>query len=57
MPIAQTISNHRFFVLFISIGAVLTLGSYFVNRWLIGKLYGQHIQKLKDLLTQMEEEG
>lgn len=57
MPIAQHISNHRFFVLFLSIGAVLTLGSYFINRWLIGKLYGQHIQKLKDLLTQMEEEG
>lgn len=57
MPIAQTITNHRFFVLFISIGAVLTVGSYFVNRWLIGKLYGQHIQKLKDLLSQMEEEA
>jgi 4-hydroxybenzoate polyprenyltransferase len=56
MPIAQHISNHRFFVLFLSIGAVLTLGSYFVNRWLIGKLYGQHIQKLKDLVNQMEEE-
>jgi len=56
MPIAQHISNHRFFVLFLSIGAVLTLGSYFINRWLIGKLYGQHIEKLKDLLTQMDEE-
>lgn len=57
MPIAQHISNHRFFVLFLSIGAVLTLGSYFLNRWLIGKLYGQHIQKLKDLLQQMDEEA
>jgi hypothetical protein len=57
MPIAQHISNHRFFVLFLSIGAVLTLGSYFINRWLIGKLYGQHIQKLKDLLIQMDEEA
>jgi hypothetical protein len=57
MPIAQHISNHRFFVLFLSIGAVLTLGSYFINRWLIGKLYGQHIHKLKDLLKQMEEEA
>jgi hypothetical protein len=57
MPIAQHISNHRFFVLFLSIGAVLTLGSYFVNRWLIGKLYGQHIHKLKDLLQQMDEEA
>jgi hypothetical protein len=55
MPIATTISNHRFFVVFITIGAVLTVGSYFVNRWLIGKLYGQHIDKLKDLLHQMDE--
>ena len=57
MPIAQHISNHRFFILFLSIGAVLTLGSYFLNRWLIGKLYGQHIQKLKELLMQMDEEA
>jgi hypothetical protein len=57
MPIAQHISNHRFFVLFLSIGAVLTLSSYFINRWMISKLYGQHIQKLKDLLTQMDEEA
>jgi hypothetical protein len=57
MPIAQHISNHRFFVLFLSIGAVLTVGSYFMNRWMIGKLYGQHVQKLKDLLTQMDEEA
>jgi branched-subunit amino acid transport protein AzlD len=57
LPIASTISNHRFFILFVSIGAVLTVGSYFLNRWLIGKMYGQHIQKLKELLFQMEEEG
>jgi len=56
MPIASHISNHRFFVLFLSIGAVLTVGSYFVNRWLINKMYGQHIQKLKELLLQMEED-
>lgn len=56
MPIAATVSNHRFFVLFISIGVVLTVGSYFLNRWLINKMYGQHIEKLKDLLYQMEEE-
>ncbi|AEW02490.1 hypothetical protein A4D02_00600 [Niastella koreensis] len=57
IPVVAHISNHRFFVLFISIGAVLTVGSYFLNRWLINKMYGQHIQKLKELLYQMEEEG
>jgi hypothetical protein len=54
MPIAH-ISSHRFFVLFVSIGVVITVGSYFLNRWYINKMYGQYIQKLKDLLHQMEE--
>jgi hypothetical protein len=57
VPIVTHISNHRFFVLFVSIGAILTVSSYFINRWLINKMYGQHIQKLKELLYQMEEEG
>ncbi|MBO9199662.1 MULTISPECIES: hypothetical protein [Niastella] len=57
MPIVTHISNHRFFVLFVSIGAILTVSSYFINRWLINKMYGQHITKLKELLYQMEEEG
>lgn len=56
MPIASHISNHRFFILFISMGIVVTVCTYFFNRWLINKLYGQHIQKLKELLLQMEEE-
>ena len=55
MPIASHISNHRFFILFVSMGVVVTVGSYFLNRWLINKMYGQHIQKLKELLHQMEE--
>jgi hypothetical protein len=57
IPVVAHISNHRFFVLLISIGAVLTVSSYFLNRWLINKMYGQHVQKLKELLYQMEEEG
>jgi Flp pilus assembly protein TadB len=55
MPIASNITNHRFFVFFVSMGVVVTVGSYFLNRWLINKMYGQHIQKLKELLHQMEE--
>jgi hypothetical protein len=57
IPVVSHISNHRFFVLFLSIGAVLTVGSYFINKWLINKMYGQHIQKLKELLFQMEDEA
>ena len=55
MPIAANIGNHRFFIFFVSMGVVVTVGSYFLNRWLINKMYGQHIQKLKELLHQMEE--
>jgi hypothetical protein len=49
------IVNHRFFTAFVVIGVVLAIGSYFLNRWYVNKLYGQHIEKLKDLLGQMEE--
>jgi hypothetical protein len=55
LPQAEHITNSRFFYLFIGIGAALTLSIYFVNRWMINKMYGQHIQKLKELLHQMEE--
>jgi hypothetical protein len=55
LPIANHISNHRFFVEFVSIGVAFTISVYFLNRWLINKMYGQHIQKLKELLHQMEE--
>lgn len=39
----------------VSIGAVFILLAYFVNRWYIFKLYGQHIQNLKTLLYEMDE--
>jgi len=57
MPIVAHIANHRFFVLFVSLGVAITVGSYFINRWYVKKMYGQHIQKLKELLVQMEDEG
>ena len=34
----------------------VTIGMYFVNAWYVGRLYGQHIRKLQDLLREMEEE-
>lgn len=43
------------FIVFIVIGLLITIGSYFLNRWYIRKLYGQHIKRLKELLLQMEE--
>lgn len=41
--------------IFLGIGALLTLVVYFINRWYVFKLYGQHIQKLKNILHEMEE--
>jgi hypothetical protein len=49
------IMNQKFFTAFVLIGVGLAIGSYFLNRWYVNKLYGQHIQKLKNLLSQMEE--
>jgi len=43
------------YMVFVTIGLLLTVGSYFLNKWYIKKLYGQHINKLKELLQQMEE--
>ncbi|MBN9385742.1 MAG: hypothetical protein J0H74_33615 [Chitinophagaceae bacterium] len=34
----------------------LTAGVYFLNVWYVGRLYGQHIRKLQDLLREMDEE-
>ena len=52
--IAGFTSSDEYF-LFISIGIVITVASYFLNRWYIKKLYGQHIKRLKELLVQMDE--
>lgn len=55
LPVKEQITNSRFFFLFIAIGLALTVSIYFVNRWWVNKMYGQHVQKLKELLHQMEE--
>lgn len=55
LPMVTQITNHRFFLIFAIIGVLLTIGIYFFNRWYINRLYGQHIQRLKALLQQMEE--
>lgn len=33
-----------------------TIGIYYINVWYVNKLYGRHIQKLQELLQEMEEE-
>lgn len=53
----DVIPDHRFFITFVAIGVILTIAVYFVSRWAINRLYGQHIKKLKELVQQMEEAG
>ena len=55
LPVVTHITKHRFFLMYAIIGVALTVGIYFLNRWYVNKLYGQHIQKLKELLLQMDE--
>ena len=40
---------------FLGTGVLITIASYFINKWYVKKLYGQHVAKLKELLGQMEE--
>ena len=55
IPVVTQITKHRFFLMYALVGVALTISIYFLNRWYVNKLYGQHIQKLKELLLQMEE--
>jgi hypothetical protein len=42
-------------LIFIFIGAVLFLINYYFSRWYLFTLYGKHIQKLKNILYEMDE--
>jgi hypothetical protein len=53
--VASGFTASRSYILFIAIGLLITIGSYFLNKWYIRKLYGQHIKRLRILLHQMEE--
>ena len=53
--VAKHFTESAVYIIYIIIGIVITIGSYFLNRWYIKKLYGRHIEKLKALLLQMEE--
>ena len=36
--------------------AVVTIGIYYLNKWYLHRLYGMHIQRLRELLKEMDEE-
>jgi len=53
--LGDSFPEYRWFIMFVTIGVVLTIGVYYFSRWAINRLYGQHIKKLKELVHQMEE--
>ena len=53
--VAERFTESAVYIVFVILGLLTTVGSYFLNRWYIKKLYGRHIEKLKALLLQMEE--
>jgi hypothetical protein len=42
-------------IIFLSIGLILAIINYYISRWYIFNLYGKHIQKLKNILYEMDE--
>jgi hypothetical protein len=42
-------------IIFFSIGVILAIINYYFSRWYIFNLYGKHIQKLKNILYEMDE--
>ncbi|NML19919.1 hypothetical protein HHL16_03490 [Pseudoflavitalea sp. G-6-1-2] len=54
-PMLNAVREHGLFTEFLIGGVVVTAGMYFLNKWYLNKLYGQHIKYLKDLLRQMDE--
>jgi len=47
----------RFYLIFFFLGVALTIGSFFANRIYVRRLYGSHIAKLTELVSEMEENG
>lgn len=56
MQVRHLQSPHWFKPLYLVIFLVpFMLGSYFLNRWYVHKLYGRHVKKLTELLREMDE--
>lgn len=45
----------RVLLVWIAVTTALTLLIYYLNKWYVQKLYGRHIQKLKEMLHEMED--
>lgn len=42
-------------LIFLAIGSILAVINYYFGRWYLYNLYGKHIQKLKNILYEMDE--
>jgi hypothetical protein len=53
----ETVSfpHHIEMMIFLAIGAVMFIINYFFSRWYLFTLYGKHIQKLKNIIYEMDE--
>jgi hypothetical protein len=52
---AVSIPHYLEVLIFIFIGAVFLIINYYFSRWYLFTLYGKHIQKLKNILYEMDE--
>ena len=43
------------YIWFFGSGIIANILLYFLNKWYVNKLYGQHVKQLKELLKQMDE--
>ncbi len=59
-PKMQTSSSYisfwPFFLVLVLVSVLLTIPLYFLNKWYVRKLYGQHAEKLKKIVNEMSEE-
>lgn len=43
------------FLIWVILSCIITIPIYFLNKWYVHKLYGQHIKKLKAIVNEMNE--
>ncbi len=52
----DSISFWKFFLILFVITTIMTIPVYYINKWYVRRLYGQHADKLKAILHEMSEE-
>lgn len=56
----SALQSKQFIVMFVGIliaaTALFTIPVYYINKWYVRKLYGQHIDRLKSIVDEMDEE-